>query len=347
MPTAGMSSSGGRLKRQAKPVAAGRIVENVTNYQPQMIRPLFSCRTGGKTVIYILPSYTRRELRHEHGVSLPAPIPPIRLSILVGGPMIRSKIMNTIHHAAATGFAAKADSYVLGRPDYPPALDAWLRDELDLEPGKTVVDLGAGTGKFTRRLMTTGAAVIAVEPVAEMLQKLTDEHPEISAKSCTAESITLADASVDAVVCAQAFHWFATEAALTEIHRVLKPGGSLGLVWNTRDARIPWVAKLADIFAPYEGDTPRHHTGEWKNPFPFNGFSALREHHFSNNHTGAPEDVIVNRVLSTSFIAALPPEKQERVAADVRTLIANEPTLAGKAEVTLPYDTAAYSCIKE
>ncbi|MBA8877320.1 class I SAM-dependent methyltransferase [Phyllobacterium myrsinacearum] len=255
--------------------------------------------------------------------------------------------MSTIHQAAAVGFAAKADSYVRGRPDYPPALDAWLRDELDLEPGKTVVDLGAGTGKFTLRLMTTGAAVIAIEPVAEMLQKLSERYPEITAKAGTAESIPLADASVDAVVCAQAFHWFATAAALTEIHRVLKPGGSLGLVWNTRDERIPWVAKLADIFAPYEGDTPRHYTGEWKKPFPFNGFSVLREHHFSNSHIGAPEDVIVNRVLSTSFIAALPPEKQEQVAAEVRSLIAHEPSLNGKTEVTLPYDTAAYSCVKD
>ncbi|MGO4448614.1 class I SAM-dependent methyltransferase [Phyllobacterium sp. TAF24] len=255
--------------------------------------------------------------------------------------------MNTIHQAAAVGFAAKADSYVRGRPDYPPALDAWLHDELHLTAGKTVVDLGAGTGKFTLRLIATGATAIAVEPVPEMLQKLSEKHPDITAIAGTAESIPLADASVDAVVCAQAFHWFATKAALTEIHRVLKPGGHLGLIWNTRDERLPWVARLADIFKPYEGDTPRHGSGDWKKPFPFKGFGALKEQHFPNSHIGSPEDVLVNRVLSTSFIAALPPEKQEQVATDVRAIIASEPSLSGRTEVTLPYDTAAYSCVKE
>ncbi|QND51753.1 class I SAM-dependent methyltransferase [Phyllobacterium sp. 628] len=254
--------------------------------------------------------------------------------------------MNTIHQAAAVGFAAKADSYVRGRPDYPPELDVWLREELHLAPGKTVVDLGAGTGKFTLRLMTTCAKVIAVEPVAQMLQKLAEKHPDVTTKDGTAESIPLADNSVDAVVCAQAFHWFATKAALTEIHRVLKPGGHLGLIWNTRDESIPWVAKLGRIFAPYEGGTPRHSSGEWKKPFPFNGFSALKQQRFANSHVGAPENVIVNRVLSTSFIAALPADEQEKVAARVRTLIASEPSTAGKSEVTLPYETAAYSCIK-
>jgi SAM-dependent methyltransferase len=256
------------------------------------------------------------------------------------------KAEGKVHHSAAEGYTTAADNYVKGRPDYPPELAAWLRDTLQLAPGKTVVDLGAGTGKFTPRLVATGAKVIAVEPVAQMLAKLSAALPGVETLSGTAESIPLADASVEAVVCAQAFHWFATRGALAEIQRVLKPGGRLGLVWNMRDARVGWVARLDGIVNRYEGDTPRYYTGAWREVFPYPGFGPLQEQHFSHGHTGAPDDVIVNRVRSTSFIAALPPAEQARVDEQVRALVAAEPTLHGKAAVTVPYETAAFSCVK-
>ena len=125
----------------------------------------------------------------------------------------------SIHAAAQSGFDADAARYARGRPDYPAEVTDWLRDSVELEPGKTIVDLGAGTGKFTRRLLATGARVIAVEPVAAMRQKLVADLPEIETLDGSATSIPLPDASVDAIVCAQAFHWFATREALSEMHR--------------------------------------------------------------------------------------------------------------------------------
>lgn len=163
---------------------------------------------------------------------------------------------SAIHHSAADGYTKGADTYVRGRPDYPPEIAGWLRDTLGLHAGATVLDLGAGTGKFTPRLLATGASVIAVEPVAAMLDKLAAAHPDVRPLVGTADAIPLPDASVDAVVCAQAFHWFATAEALDEIHRVLKPGGRLGLVWNMRDARVPWVAGMDRIVNEFEGDAP-------------------------------------------------------------------------------------------
>lgn len=169
----------------------------------------------------------------------------------------------------------------------------------------------------------------------------------LAGRKSVKNAIPLPDASVDAVVCAQSFHWFATREALAEIHRVLKPSGKLGLVWNTRDAGVDWVAQLDQIVNRVEGDTPRYYTGAWKKVFPFAGFGPLHEQHFSHGHTGSPEDVIVTRVRSSSFIAALPAEKRAAIDAQVQALIAATPELNGKDVVTVPYETAVFYTVKE
>ena len=251
-----------------------------------------------------------------------------------------------MHEAASKGFAREPLAYARGRPEYPVALDGWLRDELELNETRTVVDLGAGTGKFTLRLLSTGANIIAVEPVSEMLAQLTHALPNVAIRSGTAENIPVNDGAVDAVVCAQSFHWFATNSALKEIHRVLRPGGALGLIWNVRDESVDWVAAMTEIMTPYEGTAPRYRNCEWRKLFPAEGFGPLRERHFPNEHTGAPEQVILERVLSVSFIAALPRPQHHIVAARLRDLIALTPALSGRDEVTVPYDTVAFSCVK-
>jgi SAM-dependent methyltransferase len=252
----------------------------------------------------------------------------------------------SVHRTAEQGFSAAADSFVRGRPDYPPELADWLRKDLGLGPGTKVVDLGAGTGKFTPRLLETGAHVIAVEPVEKMLDKLAAALPQVDALEGRATAIPLPDASVDAVVCAQAFHWFATAEALAEIRRVLKPGGKLGLVWNVRDERVGWVARFGEIVNRLEGDTPRYHHGAWRKVFPCEGFGPLNEQHFGHVHRGDPEDVIITRAKSVSFIAALAPERREEVVEELRALIAGEAALRGQAEVEFPYETAAFYVVK-
>lgn len=147
---------------------------------------------------------------------------------------------------AHTAFTT-ADVYERGRSGYPSDAVAHLVHELRIDEESTVVDLAAGTGKFTRLLVPTGARVVAVEPVAEMRGQLAKVVPEALAVAAAAEQLPLATGSVDALTVAQAFHWFEAERALAEIHRVLRPGGRLGLVWNRADTSVDWVARLSSI----------------------------------------------------------------------------------------------------
>src|SRR3954447_12587724 len=118
-----------------------------------------------------------------------------------------------IDDIAAAGFSAGSNAYDRGRPSYPPEAVDLIVAELGIGEGSTVVDLAAGTGKFTALLVPTGATVLAIEPVAEMRETLVRTVPGVEAKDGTAESMPLPDGSADAVIVAQAFHWFDAVAA--------------------------------------------------------------------------------------------------------------------------------------
>lgn len=248
-----------------------------------------------------------------------------------------------VHDSAAKGFSTAAETYVHGRPDYPPEAVAWLRDDLELRSGKIVLEVGAGTGKFIPLLRQSGAKLLALEPVDAMRTRLAAAHGDVEVLAGTATSIPLPDESVDAIICAQAFHWFATHEALNEFRRVLVSGGMLGLIWNVRSESVPWVAALSSITDPFEGNTPRYHSGAWHTVFPAEGFAFTNERQATNIHVGSPEDVIVGRTLSVSFIAALPEAEKQKVAADVRMLISRTPELANRDEVAFPYETRMFT----
>jgi len=243
-------------------------------------------------------------------------------------------------------YRPNTEAYASGRPGYPPEVNDWLRDTLLIKPGSVVVDLGAGTGKFTSRLVDLKAKVVAVEPLADMRSAFKSRWPGIDVIEGRAEEIPLLASSVDAVVCAQAFHLFANEEAMKEIHRILKPGGRLGLIWNLRDTSVAWVKALADIVTEQAGEHPRYYSGEWRKALSYHKFSPINEKHFRYVHSGAPEDVIVNRVRSISFINGLPAEQQAPIFERIRQLVATHPDLAGRETVELPYDTAAFHTVK-
>lgn len=225
-----------------------------------------------------------------------------------------------LHPAAAAGFECNAADYELARPDYPPDAVKLLVDRLGLTIGTTVVDVGAGTGKLTRLLEPTGARVVAVEPVAAMREQLRRAVPEVEVLDATAGAIPLADRSVDVIVCAQAFHWFATAEVLAEFARLLPPGGWLALVWNTRDQSVPWVRGFTEILHPWEGDRPDHYSGEWRSVFgPGVPFSALETASFGFEQPMTPA-LLVSRAASMSFVGALDDPNRAEVLGRVLAL---------------------------
>ncbi len=255
--------------------------------------------------------------------------------------------MSDVHDSAAIGYQSAADKYQRGRPEYASQTLDWLRDDLSITQQSTVVDLGAGTGKFTKRLCELSEHVTAVEPVDAMRETLGTNLRQVRALNGSATAIPLEGNSVDVLICAQAFHWFASEKSIAEIHRVLKPGGRFGLIWNVRDERVDWVAELTKIATPYEGDAPRYYKGDWRKPFPAKGFGPLQEKSFPHAHIGDPEDVIINRFLSVSFVAALDELTRADIEQQIRNVIASHPVLKEKTEVAFPYVTECFWCMKD
>jgi len=242
-------------------------------------------------------------------------------------------------HRAATAFDAVAEAYERGRPEYPADAVEVLVDALGIGDTTTVVDVAAGTGKLTRPLAATGARVIAVEPVAGMRLVLADRLPDIEVVEGTAERTGLPAAVADAVTVGQAFHWFRGAEALAEFHRLLRPGGALGLVWNRRDLSQPLQAELDALLEPYRKDTPSLAGGAWRGAFgPDAPFCSLEEAHVPMTQVLGVEG-LVDRLLSISFVAGLPqPERDGLASAVGRVASRHGPPLE------LRYVTDVYWC---
>jgi SAM-dependent methyltransferase len=147
----------------------------------------------------------------------------------------------------ATSFGARAGDYEAGRPEYPFAAVAWMLEPMP-DGSRRIADVGAGTGKLTRALLAApDAEVIALDPDPAMLATLSVSIPGVPTFVGSAERLPLPDSSVDAVVLGQAWHWVEPVAASTEIGRVVRSGGVLGLIWNIRDERQEWVRRLTAI----------------------------------------------------------------------------------------------------
>ena len=237
-----------------------------------------------------------------------------------------------VHPVASAGFSRSATAYERARPTYPEAAVDWLSQRLGLAPGRTVVDVGAGTGKLSRALLGSGAEVLAVEPLANMRAHIA---APVRALDGTAESIPLPDASADAVTVAQAFHWFDAEAALSEIHRVLRPGGALALLWNTPLAGDACNQAIEAIIAPYRDAALPYGSVRWRHVLERGSlFGTLEQATFANSQMLDAQGLAA-RVQSTSFISVLVTQERDRVLARVSELTAEGP-------VTVRYVTDVY-----
>ena len=228
-----------------------------------------------------------------------------------------------------TAFRDVAGAYERARPGYPEDAVRWLVGE----GPRDVVDLGAGTGKLTRTLVALGHRVVAVEPLDEMRVQLAAAVPDVQALAGSAEAIPLPDDSADAVTCAQAFHWFDHGRALPEIARVLRPGGRLALVWNSRDDADPWMARLSAILGNETVDdddlAPVRSSGL---------FAAVESARFRFEQV-LDHDGLLDLVNSRSYCAKLAPEDREPILDAVARLYGET---AGAEGVRLAYVTECF-----
>lgn len=243
----------------------------------------------------------------------------------------------SVDPVAAAGFGSAAEVYERARPSYPEEAIRWIACCTGLDYGRVVADVGAGTGKLTRLLVSTHARVIAIEPIEAMRGILVETVPGVEVMHGLAEALPLADASVDVVTVAQAFHWFDHAKAIPELHRVLVSGGHLVLMWNSRDMDDPLQCALEDLLAPRRQDAPYQLGGKWRAPLGESRlFGAPQERQFRIEQQLTTEGVC-ERVASTSFVAAMPQEERDALLDQVRAL-----TVGREEPFVFPYVTEVY-----
>lgn len=238
-------------------------------------------------------------------------------------------------HAAS--FTHAGAEYAAVRPPYPPAaVDALV------PPGAVdVLDLAAGTGKLTASLVARGLHVLAVEPAEGMRAQLVAALPQVEVHGGTAEAIDLPDACVDAVTVAQAWHWFDEPAAAAEVARVLRPGGTLGVVWNDRDEDVPWVREYDELLHEDAGPQLARET----HPTPGDAYGEVVRTLVRWEHVLTPED-LVRLAATRSYAIVLPPAQREALLGRVRELVTTHPDLAGRERIAVPYVTRVYTAVR-
>jgi SAM-dependent methyltransferase len=246
----------------------------------------------------------------------------------------------SMHPAAAQGFAAGAEAYERGRPSYPDEALDHVAAQLAIGPATTLLDLAAGTGKFTRLLARFGPRIVAVEPIAQMGAHLVAQQPDVRMAAGTAEALPLASNSFDAVTVAQGFHWFQPASALAEIARVLRPGAALALVWNARDEDVPWVADLTRAIDWHEFNFGHYRNQDWAAVVAGSSdrFTPVEHATFPYSQR-LDEPSFVDRIASISYIAAMEPIEREETLRRARAVIAGFPP-----EFDLPYVTEVWTC---
>ncbi len=242
-------------------------------------------------------------------------------------------------------FGAVAADYAAWRPGYPAELVAFLAGgERGHAERRRILDLGAGTGQLSESLLAAGHDVVAADTSADMLAQLSVRLPGVPTLVARAEDLPLPDDDVDAVVAAQAAHWFDPVAAGREFRRVLRPGGAVGFVWHMREDGAPWAAALNQLLAAeardQQGDRPEG------NQAVVDAFAAQLDAEVTTRTSRwvqrVPPEAVVGRVASSSRIALLDEAGRGAYLGSVRELLAGHPGTRGRDSLDVAYVTSAY-----
>jgi SAM-dependent methyltransferase len=256
-----------------------------------------------------------------------------------------------------SSFGAVARAYAAHRPDYPRAAVLWAlglpggparQDGAGPAAGRRILDLGAGTGKLTEVLLSLGAEVTAVEPDLNMLGELRRLFPQARALEGSAEAIPLPDASVDAVLCGQAMHWFDMTRAIPEIARVLVNGGPLAGLWNADDDRAEWVAGLQSIARDAAAPSLSRRRAEAADfgvdQFGLELFGPAERADFAHGQAHTAESLVA--LLAThSRILVMPSAMRSALLAEVARYLASRPETT-EGDFLLPMVTMAVRALR-
>lgn len=240
-------------------------------------------------------------------------------------------------------FSNRVTDYVKYRPHYPNAIITFLQETYQLTTDKLIADIGAGTGISTKLFLDAGYRAIAVEPNAEMRDKaieLLSPYPGFTAVDSTAENTGLADGSIDAVIAGQAFHWFNAPNARAEFKRILKPGGTVVLIWNERKTASAFEMEYDQLIITHGQDYVKvghrnidlDNIGAFYDPNPF-------ELRVFENQQVFDFDGLKGRLLSSSYSPTKADAGYEPMINDLQVLF-NRYQQNGK--ITIHYDTKVY-----
>lgn len=241
----------------------------------------------------------------------------------------------------ALSFGGIADLYDRFRPGPPAAAIEWVLPS----SCETALDLGAGTGALTRRLIERAAHVIAVEPDPRMLEVLTSRSPQVGAVRARAEQLPIATSATDAVMVSSAWHWMDSEQTIAEVGRVLRSGGVLGVLWNGADRSVEWVGGLLgrrDLSSGQRSALGRRRRLELPPGAPFGEVHS----HLITWSLPMTQEELLGLADTYSSLITLPPDRREDELDRVRALVATDPNVAGRDFVEMPMRCRCWRAIR-
>jgi len=247
------------------------------------------------------------------------------------------------YEVRARSFGAVAEHYDRYRPPPPAVAVDWaLPEHCD-----SVLELGAGTGALTRLLLERVHQVVSVEPDPAMRQVLSSRLPGAVVVGAVGEALPVSTSRFDAVVAASSWHWMDQETTPVEVARVLRPGGTLGLLWNGADRSVDWVQEILGPAQTSLGTGPDRAVYRHKPVFPPGApFHGLEPASFEWSISLSPDEML-GLMGSYSRVITLSEDEQALVLSRVADQVDEHLAATGQSTVELPMRCVGWRAFRD